>query len=138
MKAGRTLLTSVAVLTAAGGFFADLNKTHMFNPRWTPHARFHDAMTILMACILGTTATCLLTERIDKAGGNLEMGTLLPAISWISLAGSFAFPGAEGIEAEFPEKVKKAGPLVLNEGFVSALMLSLLLTGYVVEKKLKE
>jgi hypothetical protein len=32
------------------------------------------------------------------------------------MAGSFAFPGAKGIEAEFPEKVKWVGRLPLNEG----------------------
>ena len=36
---GRLLLTSVAVLTAVGGFLADWNRTHLLNPNWTPHAK---------------------------------------------------------------------------------------------------
>ena len=31
---GRLLLTSVAALTAVGGFLADWNRTHLFNPDW--------------------------------------------------------------------------------------------------------
>ena len=40
---GRWLLSGVAAFTAVGGFLADWNRTHLFNPRWTPHAKFHDA-----------------------------------------------------------------------------------------------
>lgn len=65
----------------------------------------------------------------------LTMGTLLPAFFWASMAGSFAFPGAKGLEAEFPDKVKKAGPIPLNEGFASAVMLALLATGFLLERK---
>ena len=44
----RRILLSVTVLTAAGGFLADWNRTHLFNPGGHPHARFHDAQTILL------------------------------------------------------------------------------------------
>jgi hypothetical protein len=35
-SSGRRILTSVAALTAVGGFFADWNRTHLFNPDWPP------------------------------------------------------------------------------------------------------
>ena len=135
MKTGRILLTSVAALTAAGGFLADLNSTHMFNRRWTPHAKFHDGMTILLAFMLGSTGTYLLQKKSGDKDMQLTMGTILPGFFWAAMAGSFVFPGAKGMEAEFPDKVKKAGPILLNEGFASAVMLALLATGFAVEKK---
>ncbi|WP_368783640.1 DUF6640 family protein [Arthrobacter sp. B1805] len=46
MKPARTVLRTIAVATAVGGFIADWNRTHLFNPQWPPHARFHDAMSI--------------------------------------------------------------------------------------------
>ena len=52
-RTGRRILSSVAALTAAGGFLADWNRTHLFNPDWPPHARFHDAQTILLGSLLG-------------------------------------------------------------------------------------
>jgi tryptophan-rich sensory protein len=135
VKAGRILLTSVAVLTAAGGFLSDMNKTHLFNPKWTPHAKFHDAMTIMLAFMLGTSATIALTKKDGDKDFLLATGTMLPAFFWAAMASSFAFPGAAGIEAEFPGKVKKVGPVALNEGFASGTMLLLLLTGFLIEKK---
>ena len=42
MTAGRTILTLVAIVTAVGGYIADWNHTHVYNPRWPPHAKFHN------------------------------------------------------------------------------------------------
>ncbi|MDQ4128886.1 MAG: hypothetical protein M3151_13220 [Actinomycetota bacterium] len=36
-----------------GGFLANGNLTHLFNPRWPPQARFHDARTIILGTLLG-------------------------------------------------------------------------------------
>ena len=132
---GRTLLRTVAGLTAVSGFIADWNKTHLFNPNWTPHAKFHDAMTILLCSLLGASGLYLLQEKRGDEQKQLLWGTLLPSLFWTAMAGSFAFPGAKGLEAEFPDKVKEVGGVKLNEGFASALMLSLLLTGYILAKK---
>jgi hypothetical protein len=136
-KLGRTILKSVAAFTAVGGFIADWNNTHLFNPRWTPHAKFHDAMTITLAGILGSTSFYLLQKKDGDPQNQLLWGTILPSFFWASMATSFAFPGAKGLEAEFPEKIKKVGGVILNEGPASALMLSLLALGYIAAKKNK-
>jgi len=135
-KAGRNILRSVAAFTAVGGFLFDWNKTHLFNPRWTPHAKFHDAMTMMQAALLGSSGLFLLQQKED---GQKELvgGTVLPAFFWIAMASSFAFPGAKGLEAEFPDKIKKVGGIPLNEGVISAFMLGLLALGYVLARKNK-
>jgi hypothetical protein len=134
-KTGRGLLVGVAAFTAAGGFLADWNKTHLFNPRWPPHARFHDAMTILLAALLGGSSLYLLQQPDAHRPRPLLWATLLPGFFWTAMAGSYAFPGAKGLKAEFPEKVKRAGGLTLGEGAASALMLSLLALGYGLARK---
>src|SRR5262245_4227608 len=50
---GRWLLSGIAGLTAVSGYLADWNRTHLFNPRWPPHAKFHDAWSILLGTGLG-------------------------------------------------------------------------------------
>lgn len=34
-----------------GAFSADWNATHVFNPKWTPHAKFHNAQTITLSVV---------------------------------------------------------------------------------------
>ncbi|HZY64991.1 MAG TPA: DUF6640 family protein [Rubrobacteraceae bacterium] len=36
---GQRVLSSVAAFTTVGGFLADWNRTHLFNPGWPPHAK---------------------------------------------------------------------------------------------------
>ena len=124
---GRRVLSSVAALTAVGGFLADWNRTHLFNPDWPPHARFHDAQTILLGALLGAGGLYFLR---GGEGRDLALGALLPSVFWMGQAGGFLFPGAEGLEAEFPEKVPQVGGVWLNERVASAAMLALISLGY--------
>ena len=75
---GRRILTSVAALTAVGGFLADWNRTHLFNPNWPPHAKFHDALSILLGSLLGGSGLYFLCRRSGRPENNLALGTLLP------------------------------------------------------------
>ena len=135
---GRLLLTSVAALTAAGGFLADWNRTHLFNPEWPPHARFHDAQTIAMGSLLGSCGPYFLRRRKGKEPprADLALGALLPSLFWVAQGASFAFgPGAEGLEAECPEKVPRVRGVRVNERFASALMLALIAAGYAADRR---
>ncbi|RNI29312.1 DUF6640 family protein [Rufibacter latericius] len=133
--AGRTLLKAVAAFTTVGGFLMDWNKTHLFNPAWTPHARFHDAMTILNGTLLGASSLYLLQKKDGDQEANLKAGALLPAIFYLAQAGSFTFPGAKGMDAEFPEKIPSVGRLRLNEGPFSLVMLAALGAGYLLARQ---
>ena len=133
---GRLLLTSAAALTAVGGFLADWNRTHLFNPEWPPHARFHDAMSIALGTLLGTCGLYFLLRRRGKdPQADLALGALLPSLFWVAQGASFAFPGAEGLEAEFPGMVPRVKGVWVNERFFSALILALIAAGYAAERR---
>jgi len=53
----------------------------------------------------------------------------------VAQGASFAFPGAEGVEAEFPELVPRAKGVWVNERFLSALMLALITAGCGVKRR---
>ena len=131
---GRRILTLVAVLTMVGGFLADWNRTHLFNPDWPPHARFHDALSIVLGSLLGASGLYFLRRKGKDPESDLRLGALLPAFFWVAQGTSFAFPGAEGFEAEFPEKVPRVKGVWVNERFSSALMLALVAIGYAAER----
>ena len=133
-KAGRALLRVIATMTMIGGFAADWNRTHLFNARWPPHAKFHDAMTICLAFFLGGIGLLLLRRAaIDKA--SLALGALLPGIFWFSQMLSFAFPNTGGLDAEFPELIPRVGSLALNELPFSILLVFFTAVGFVLSRQ---
>lgn len=133
LRPGRILLGAIAGITAVAGFAADWNRTHLFNPDWPPHAKFHDAWSISLGSLLGASGIYFLLRRSGDGEQNLKLGTILPAFYWISQGASFAFPGAEGLEAEFPELVPRIKGIWLNEKTATVMMLSLSSIGYILE-----
>ncbi|EPX57315.1 hypothetical protein D187_007069 [Cystobacter fuscus DSM 2262] len=54
---GRWLISLVALLALIGPYGADWNETHLFNPHWSPHAKFHDAQTMLLGTFCPSTSS---------------------------------------------------------------------------------
>lgn len=84
---------------------ADLNETHLFNPKWPPHAKFHCAYAAIMATVAGICA--LFTLRHLGKNDPLEtklvclrasLGFIAPACFALMLAG--LFPGAGHYDPE--------------------------------------
>ena len=135
MSAGRTILNVVAGATTVGGFAADWNRTHLFNPNWPEHARFHDAMTIAVAALLGAGGLYALNRKGPDPDRDTTMGALLPAVFWTSMSAAFAFPGTQGLQAEFPHLVPRVRGVWIDERFASAGMLGLTGLGYALERR---
>jgi hypothetical protein len=133
---GRAALRALAAATAVAGFAADWNRTHLFNPAWPPHARFHDAMTIALGTSLGGTALYLLRDDADDR--EVALGAALPALFWVSMGAAFAFPGTAGLEAEFPRYVPRIGGVWINERFPSALMTAAAAGAYLLERRARQ
>jgi hypothetical protein len=132
MVSGRSIQRTVAGLTTVGGFVADWNRTHLFNPAWPPHARFHDAWTISLGALLGGASLYLL--RDDRTDQQAVLGAALPALFWVGQGAAFAFPGTAGLEAEFPQYVPRIKGVWINERFAAGAMLALSATGYLLDR----
>lgn len=121
---GHWVLRGVETMTVASNFVADWNRTHLFNPNWPPHARFHDAWTIILGTALGTGSIYFLRK------GETGTAALLPALFLCAQAGSFVFPGTGGLASEFPDLVPEIAGMRINEAHFSAMMLALTAIGY--------
>ena len=53
---GRAMISLVSLVTAAGPYRADWNETHVKNPAWPPHAKFHNGQTMSLGLALGVTS----------------------------------------------------------------------------------
>ena len=85
MNTGRLVISGAAVGTVIGTGRADLNETHVFNPQWPPHARFHGAAG--WGTITGTQLLALwLLWRPRSSPGEADLAVrtaaLLPVLAW--------------------------------------------------------
>jgi hypothetical protein len=103
---GKALLSLSATIQLLGPFIADFNETHVLNPRWPPHARFHNGQTMSMGLALGL---CTLYYALrpcpnkEKAKDSLVTAALFGSLYWITGLSAALYPGSKAIDPEFGE-----------------------------------
>ena len=98
---GRCLLTLNAVGIAIGGFLADMNATHMYDPHWPPHAKFHDGETMAFGVFLSLASLFFTWRRPGDRQTNVLAAALIGGILYGAQAAAFAFPGVTWTDPEF-------------------------------------
>lgn len=96
LRPSRLVLTAASVMTVVGSAMADLTRTHVFNPSWPGHARFHNAAG--WGTITGSQALALWLlwcPRQTNAEVDLAVRTAawLPALAWVPFFLAFVTPG---------------------------------------------
>ncbi|BCL38712.1 DUF6640 family protein [Nostoc sp. MS1] len=81
-KLSRILLSVVIVNTAVVSVAVDWNATHIFNPTWVPHARFHDVVMLWLLSSLSAIALWLLWRRSAEPQVSFAIATLVPMLFW--------------------------------------------------------
>ncbi len=100
-KAGRGLFTLNALIAGAGGFLADWNATHLFNPHWPPHARYHDGQTMAAGVVLGGASLFFAWRRAGDPQTNVLAAALFGGALWATQFAAIFFPGSGWTDPEF-------------------------------------
>ncbi len=91
---GKLLISLVAIFTAVSPYLADWNETHIYNPLWLPHAKFHNAQTMVLGAFLGLLAIyCLWLRRAVSEKQKLNEATVLASLYWLAPLPATLFPG---------------------------------------------
>jgi hypothetical protein len=124
MRISRLILSGAAIGTIIGTGRADLNTTHVFNPAWPPHARFHNATG--WGTVTGSQLLALwLLWRPGQQAGDRDMAVttaaLLSTIAWVPFFPALAISGAD-VEDEPGHLPRVAGvPInLLSAGLIPA------------------
>lgn len=123
----KTLLTIVGLFTCFAAYIADWNKTHIYNPRWPPHAKFHNGQTMSMGLALGA-ATLYYLWRPLKAGTakcNLETVTIFASLYWVTQLSGILYPGTRFTDPEFGDGAVQP--------YICSITLTVIWLGYVFE-----
>lgn len=115
MRISRLILSGTAIGTIIGTGRADLNATHVFNPAWPPHARFHNATgwgTITGTQLLALWLLWRPRQQARDHDAAVTTAALLTAIAWAPFFPALALSGA-GIEDE-PGHLPRIAGVPLN------------------------
>src|SRR3954453_17336405 len=99
---GRLLISAVALETGLGSFIADFSSTHVFNPHWNPHSRFHAAVGVFVSAGLMVLSLVCVWRKTGDAGFHLTMSAWLAALFMGSFIPAGALPAAGFEEPGLP------------------------------------
>jgi hypothetical protein len=94
---GKVLVSLSAVGTLAGSYAADWNETHIHNPAWPPHAKFHNAQTMSMGAALSLAAL----YHLWKPGGSragLDSAAIIASIYGVTQLSAGLYPGTASVD----------------------------------------
>jgi hypothetical protein len=99
--ASRILYSLIAAIIAIGSFAADYNETHIFNPNWPPHAKFHGGQTLSMSVLLGLMTIVFAWRKAGDRTTAVFTTAAFAALYWISQAAAILYPGTTFFDPQF-------------------------------------
>ena len=124
-------IVALVALFNYGGLVADaivpsVAKQHLFNPRWPPHAKFHNGQTMAMGIISGSLSLAILFGSRPLTLSLFLIATAVAATYFVAMALAPAFPGTAWSDPEFA--VEQSRPLGLYpQQFVTYVLCALLM-----------
>lgn len=101
LTVGWSLIGVVAAVTAVGPFLADWNETHIHNPAWPPHAKFHNAQTMSTGVGLAVTSVAILARSrgtADDQRHDLDMTSVITSLYRLTNIAAPGFPDAKAVD----------------------------------------
>lgn len=92
ISTGRALLTVTSLTTMCGCYLADWNETHIHNPDWPPHAKFHNAQTMSFGAALGAVGLWALWGHRRGGEHGLRLATGAASLYWITQMSALLYP----------------------------------------------
>jgi hypothetical protein len=130
-KLGKWIMSFVLVAGAVVSTAVDWNTSHLFNPAWHPHARFHDALFLLILDAMSLIALWLLWRRSKEPEIGLKVAALFAAAVWTPFFFIEALiPGTSLLAADDVPVLKAGGMTFAPNLIVAAVLLLLTIIAY--------
>lgn len=96
ITAGRVLLSVVSAWTAIGPYVFDWNETHIYNPSWPAHAKFHNAQTMSYGALGGIVSVATLwSRRGAPSRAQFALAAGAESAFWVTQVSALAYPGSK-------------------------------------------
>lgn len=137
ISTGKILLSLTSLWSACGSYRFDWNETHIHNPGWPPHAKFHNAQTMSTGAALGAAGLYTLwAHRAPWTRARLQVSTAAASLYWITQLSATAYPGTALLDHPRPATADTAPPRIRGPQTViasAALVLNAL--AYALERR---
>jgi hypothetical protein len=97
----RIIFYFVSIYLAVGAHIADYSRSHLLNPRWPPHAKFHDGQTLMFSIFLCAVTIYFASVRTQDKTLVLVSTTACAAMYWVTQALAIIYPGTAFMDPEF-------------------------------------
>ena len=105
MEIAKYMIALVAVFNFGGlvadGLVPSTAKQHLWNPRWPPHAKFHNAQTMVMGLFGGTASLAILFLSRPLTRPLFVIAAVIAGSYFVAMAIAPFFPGTAWNDPEF-------------------------------------
>jgi hypothetical protein len=135
LNASGLTISVIAVFTSVSPFLADFNETHVFNPLWPPHAKFHNGQTMTLGLICGIISLYFLWFRkVSTDIENLKMSYLFAALYFMAMAPVILYPGTAFADPEYGGlQLFSLGGFPITQVYMDFLIFIILGISYYIE-----
>ena len=88
----RLIFTVIGVTLPIAAHLADMNQTHIYNPHWPPHAKFHNGQTLSMSLLLGGLTIFLAWWPSKSVPAMLAAAACAASLYFISQSTAILYP----------------------------------------------
>jgi hypothetical protein len=102
----RVIFTAIGVSLPLAAHRADMNETHIYNPDWPPHAKFHDGQTLSMSILLGGLTTFLAWKSSKNVPMMVAGAACAASLYFITQSTAILYPGTAYSDPRVRSKVE--------------------------------
>jgi len=122
----RLIFTVIGVSLPIAAHLADMNHTHIYNPHWPPHAKFHNGQTLSMSVLLGGLTIFLAWWPSKNVPVMLAAAACAASLYFISQSTAILYPNTAYFDPEFTPQTVRGVPLaaVIDLVYLSAVVIA--------------